>query len=119
VALIGTYVDHVTQTPIDKGGKLPMANTLSGHVQAALKFLLLVSKQPISIHTTLGNKPILAPFIAEKIAQRRKWQQPRPEREAYTFDMLSKFNSQVVKLETANPNSFLQCHSLVFNTQCL
>jgi hypothetical protein len=79
----------------------------------------LVSKQPISIHTPLSNKPILAPFIAEKIAQQRKWQQPRPKQEAYTFAMLSKFNSQVVKMETSNPNSFLQLHSLVFNTQCL
>jgi hypothetical protein len=99
--------------------KLPMANTLSGHVQAAFKFLLLVSKHPISIHTTLGNKLILAHFIANKIAQPRKWQQPRPKREAYTFAMLSKLNSQVVKMEMANPNSFLQRHSLVFNTQCL
>jgi hypothetical protein len=119
VALIGTYVDHVAQIPIDKGGKLPMANTLSGHVQAAFKFLSLVSKHPISIHTTLGNKPILAPFIADKIAQRRKWQEPRPKREAYTFAMLSKFHSQVDAMETANPNTFLQRHSLVFNTQCL
>lgn len=96
-----------------------MSNTLSHHAQCAFKFLSLLVAEPFTIYSTTGKTPALIPFIGDKLAQRQKWQKPRAKREAYTFDMFKTFHAQVSAAEAICPNSFLDRHSLVFNTQCL
>lgn len=96
-----------------------MANTLSHHVQAAFRVLLAVAANPFTIYTTSGSKSVLIPMIGDRIKLREKFERPRPKREAYTFEMLSTFHSQVASAEASNARSFLGRHALVFNTQCL
>lgn len=96
-----------------------MSNTLSHHVHSGFRFLQSVVATPFTIYNNEGKKPQLIPFIGDKIAQRKKWQKPRSKREAYTFDMFRTFHAQVSKAEVLHPITFLDRHSLVFNTQCL
>jgi hypothetical protein len=119
IGLIGAYIDVVAATPYNRHGDLPMANTLSHYAQAAFSFLRSVMTQEFSIFSNKGPKPTLVPFIGDRIAQRRKWQKPRPKREPYTYSMLSTFNTQITSSETSHPHGFLRRHSLVFDTQCL
>jgi hypothetical protein len=119
IGLIGAYVDHMAITPYDSLGNLPMSNTLGHHVQSAYKFLLSVTPRPFTIYTGTGKQSVYIPFIGDKLAQRKKWQKPRPKREAYTFAMFQTFHAQVTAAEKQNPRTFLDRHSLIFNTQCL
>jgi hypothetical protein len=106
-------------TPYDSKGNLPMSNTLGHHVQSAYRFLLSVAPKPFTIYTSTGKQSVYIPFIGDKLAQRKKWQKPRPKREAYTYDMFQTFHAQITAAEALNPTSFLDRHSLIFNTQCL
>jgi hypothetical protein len=63
VALVGAYVLHVMNTPINKHGTLPMANTLSHHAQLASTFLCSIMSQPFSIYVPGGSKPKLLPTV--------------------------------------------------------
>jgi hypothetical protein len=116
---VGAYVLHVMNTPINKHGALPMANTLSHHAQAASTFLRSVMLQPFSIYITGGNKPKLHPLIGDRIEQCRKWGKPRDKREPYTFEMLATFHTQVSTATAADPRLFLDAQHLIFDTQCL
>jgi hypothetical protein len=118
VGLIGAYIDHVAATPYNTAGDLPMANTLSHHAHAAFSFLQSVMTTSFSIYEMKGSKRVLVPFIGERISRRRKWQQPRPKREPYTFAMFATFYA-AVRAQEQSPDRFLHRHSLVFDTQCL
>jgi hypothetical protein len=106
-------------TPINKHGALPMANTLSHHAQAASTFLRSVMTQPFSIYLAGGSKPKLHPLIGDRIEQCRKWGKPRDKREPYTFDMLTTFHNQVSTATATDPRLFLDLQHLIFDTQCL
>jgi hypothetical protein len=106
-------------TPINKHGALPMANTLSHHAQAASTFLRSVMFQPFSIYITGGSKPKLHPLIGDRIEQCQKWGKPRDKRKPYTFEMLATFHTQVLTAMAADPRLFLDVQHLIFNTQCL
>lgn len=96
-----------------------MANTLAHHAQAASNFLTSIMSQSFSMYTEVGSKRTWVPFIADKIDQRRKWQKPRPKREAYTMDMFETFYQQVSRAEKQDPSTFTSKNSLIFDTQCL
>lgn len=96
-----------------------MSNTLAHHAQAAASFFHSTLTKPFSIYDAKSTKPTLVPYIGERIKHAKKWQQPREKREPYTYEMFKTFRNQIKHQELKDPASFMRCHSLVFDTQCL
>jgi hypothetical protein len=119
IGLLAAFIDHIGSTPYNAAGDLRQANTLLHYLTAAAKFLESITHQAIPLYDTSGPKPTLIPLLGDKIAQRRKWQTPKPKREAYTFEILETLHTQVKTQRQTNDKSFLGKKALVFDTQCL
>lgn len=115
MAIIGTYVDHVLQTPYNSKGDLPMADTVAHYANAAYLFLLRHVDRHFTIYLPNTAKPTMVPFIKDRLDQRRKWQRPKPKREAFTFDMLDEFHQQIKADAKANVSSHLSRKALIFD----
>ena len=119
IGLLAAFIDHLSATPYNAAGDFRKANTLLHYLNAAANFLESITGQPVPMYTSTGPKPALIPLLGDKIAQRRKWQTPKPKREAYTFEILETLHNQVKTLRKTNDKSFLDKKALVFDTQCL
>jgi hypothetical protein len=92
-----------------------MANTLSHHLQAAYRLLSRLVPRPFSIYDRDAPSPKLLPFLADRIAQRRKWQKPREKREPYTLAMLHTLHGMVLTATSLDVRANLGLHALVFD----
>ncbi len=119
IGLLAAFIDHLSATPYNAAGAFRQANTLLHYLNAAAKFLEFITASNISLYDTSGPKPTLIPILGDKITQRRKWQTPKPKREAYTFEILQTLHDQVKASRKSNDKSFLDKKALVLDTQCL
>ena len=115
IGIVAAYLRHVAETPHNSKGDLPMADTLAHYANAAIYLLRRVVHHPFSAHLPNTKQPTFVPFIRDIIDQRRKWQQPRPRREAFTISMFKEFHLQVTSRAKANVGSHLTRHALIFD----
>jgi hypothetical protein len=115
IALLGAFLDHVAVTPYNSKGNLRMSNTLSHYLQAAYRFLRPYVSGHFTIYEPDTQPPKIVPFLADRIAQRRKWQKPREKREPYTYAMLETFYRQVQQSTSLDVRANLGRHALIFD----
>lgn len=117
--LIGSYIDHLGDTPYNAKGDMRKSATLNHHKNAAASFLSNVLFDPFSIYTIVGGKEVEDRYISSRIETYKKWDTKRAKREPYTIEMFQTFRQQVQDQELQDPRLFLSKLSLIFDTQCL
>ena len=93
--LIGSYIDHLGDTPYNAKGDMRKSATLNHHKNAAASFLSNVLFDPFSIYTIVGGKEMEDRYISSRIETYKKWDTKRAKREPYTIEMFQTFRQQV------------------------
>ena len=65
-----------------------MGQSLSNYLSSAAKYLKWITGISVDIydHCSTGSKLKYHPFLGQQIAERRKWEKPKPEQETYADD---------------------------------
>lgn len=117
--LIGSFLDHMGNTPYNQKGDRRRSATLRHFANAAAFFLNKIMREPFSMFTSTGGKQVQDKYIALRLSTFAKWDTKRPKREPYTIEMFNTFHAQVESREAEDAMEFLGPLSLVFDTQCL
>eukprot|EP00980_Cylindrotheca_fusiformis_P006374 scaffold1357_cov95-Cylindrotheca_fusiformis.AAC.1 len=87
--VLGTFIADVMEGNNLRESSQLSAQTVGNYLSAARGFLQVVLRRQLNIYdpTSLSRQPRYHPFLAQQIAERRKWSKPLDKKEPFTADM--------------------------------
>ena len=114
--LLAAYLQSRKDHRQAKAGAPPLApKTLVGYLNAAHKYLECVSGKTFSIREGGGSKPRLLPIFDDIISHSRRWREPFPKREGYTWPIFEELHRMVLEATRDDITAYLDMIPAVFD----
>ena len=116
--LLATYLFHKKELK-QKNGRPLQPKTLVNHLNAAHAYLQQVLRMEIPLRQPTGKSTKLLPIFGDTIALSQKWSQPKPKREAFTWEIFLALQEMVREACQDDLTCFLDLIPTVFDWLCL